>query len=180
MKNFLCLAQNVDVMPLLQAVHSSSLWDQHSWRKIFSRSPHSQCSDIWLRFFDTDKLQSEGIVDYAPVNYPGWHELPQVRPIIFDLMRRVEATQLGYVLISRLRPGDRILPHSDEGSDYTKSGSRYHVVLQGLSGSKFIVGDEMVEMRTGSVWWFDHRPIHQVINDSDDDRIHLMIDLSIK
>jgi hypothetical protein len=47
------------------------------------------------------------INDVQVIPYPAWQLLPQLRPIIFDLMRRVEAVQLGRVLITRLAPGKR-------------------------------------------------------------------------
>jgi hypothetical protein len=53
---------------------------------------------------------------------------------------------------------------------------RFHVVLQGLPGSLYHCGDEVVQMRTGTVWWFQHREVHSVENNSADDRIHLLVD----
>ena len=41
-----------------------------------------------------------------------------MRPIVFDLMRRIEAVSLGRVIITRLQPGGRIAPHADTDGDY--------------------------------------------------------------
>ena len=56
-------------------------------------------------------------------------------------------------------------------------GMRFHVVLHGLPGSLYKCGDEVVCMRTGEVWWFQHREVHSVENNSSDTRIHLLVDL---
>ncbi len=110
--------------------------------------------------------------------YPAWHTLPQLRPIIFGLMNRVSAYELGRVVITKLAPGGRILPHADTMGDYAndEDGARYHVILQGCPGSLFRAGDETVNMRTGEVWWFNHLAEHEVVNNSSDDRIHLLVD----
>lgn len=184
MKNFQQLAAGVDVGPLMHALQRQpDLWNRHTWRTKYAGTPHADVSDIWLRFADekatadTNDL-SKVVEDTRPVWYPEIHSLPQVRPIVFDLMRRVEAFELGRLLITKLPPGGRILRHSDATGAYTDQtdGARYHIVLQGMPGSLFHAGDETVCMRTGEVWWFNHLAEHAVENNSKDDRIHLLVD----
>jgi len=186
MKHFLKLASNVDPMPVMQAVAARPhLWDQHKWRTEYNGTPHLDVSDIWLRYSDMEKTARNDNTaavqnDDRPVFYPAWDALPQVRPIVFGLMRQVEAIELGRVLITRLPPGGRIAAHSDATGAYTdQPGRRYHVVLQGLPGSMFRCGDETVNMKTGEVWMFDHLADHEVWNNSPDDRIHLLVDLRL-
>jgi len=186
MKNFQQIAAGVDVLPLCHAIKTQpELWDQNNWRKNYAGSPHLDISDIWLRYSSPNAVDDESnttkvVNDVAPVWYPAMGKLWQARPIVLDLMRRVEAYELGRLLITKLPPGGRILPHSDAQGAYTdQDGSRYHVVLQGLPGSLFRSGDETVNMQTGSVWWFDHTEEHEVINNSADDRIHLLVDLKV-
>jgi len=50
-------------------------------------------------------------------------------------------------------------------------------VLQSQPGVDFRAGDEHVFMPTGSVWWFQNKEEHEVINNSADDRIHLVVDI---
>ena len=94
-------------------------------------------------------------------------------------MVRVDGHELGRLLVTKIRPGGRILPHADVTGDYVNQGniSRYHIVLQGLPGSQFRAGDETVCMRTGEVWWFNAHAEHEVFNNSADDRIHLIADV---
>lgn len=186
MKNFLRIATNVDPLPLLHAALARpSLWGAHRWRTEYVGTPHRDVSDIWLRYSDPDKTADAASTaavqnDERPVFYPAWDALPQARPIVFALMRQVEAIELGRVLITRLRPGGRIEAHSDATGSYTDQvGRRYHVVLQGKPGSMFRAGDETVCMQTGEVWMFDHLAEHEVWNNSDDDRIHLLVDLRL-
>jgi hypothetical protein len=186
-KNFQLVAAGINVFPLLHAIqHKPELWDAHRWRTEYKGTPHKDVQDIWLRYSDTKATADPSNVrpvvqDTRPVWYPAYKELPQVRPLLFDLMRRVEAYELGRVLITRIPPGGRILPHKDADGAYTETadGVRYHIALQGLPGSLFRCGDETVCMQTGTCWSFNHREEHEVINNSADARIHLLVDLRL-
>jgi hypothetical protein len=137
-------------------------------------------SDIWVFFNDIDpEAVAKAVDDKDVIPYPGWYVLPQVRPIIFDLMRRVEAVRLGRVIISRLAPGKQITPHVDGGAPATHY-TRYQIALQSLPGCLFNAGGESVNMRTGDVWWFDNQQEHSVVNHSAADRIAMIVDLRIE
>jgi len=182
MKNFLKIAEGVDVMPLLAALaRQPDLWNQNLLRTTHPNSPHTQVDDIWLRFNDLKAYEATGdaahVMDqHESVNYPAFHALPQARALIFALMARVEGERLGRCIITKLKPGAVIEPHVDSG-DHAAYFERYHIVLQSLPGSVFNAGDESVQMRAGEVWWFDNASEHSVINNSADDRIHLIVDI---
>jgi hypothetical protein len=178
MNNFQCLAANVDVIPLMNAIlRDPALWNQNTLRTAHPNTAHSQVDDIWLRFNEVEPENQLAVVDDTEcVNYPAWWALPQARALIFDLMRRIEGERLGRVLVTRLRPGGKIAPHVDGGAPATYY-ERFHVVLNSAPGCLFRAGDETVSMRTGEVWWFDNTKEHEVINNSVDDRIHLIIDI---
>lgn len=184
MRNFLRLAEGVNVTPLRHAIQlRPDLWNQNTLRTTHPQTPHKQVDDIWCRFNDLAPYLKGGdasavIDEHESICYPAWRELPQLRPIVFDLMRLAEATRLGRVLITRLKPGAVIDPHED-GGEHAAYYERAHVVLQGLPGSLFHCGGETVCMRTGEVWWFDNSLTHSVENNSADDRIHLIIDYRI-
>lgn len=178
MRNFLRLAANVDTAGLLAAVHrKSDLWNTNLLRTVYPGTPHSEVDDIWIRFNKLQEVIEEAVLDdHESIWYDPIRDLPQVRPILFALMRQVEGERLGRVLITRLRPGARIAPHVD-GGRHAEYYSRHHVVLQGLPGSLFRAGDETVCMQTGEVWWFDNSKEHECTNNSADDRIHMVVDI---
>lgn len=101
--------------------------------------------------------------------------LSHAKPMVLDLMRGVSGVQLGSIVIERLQPGRRIAPHVHKDEWYT----RYQIVLQGLPGALFTCGDESVNMRTGEIWWCDERAEHFSINNSPDDRVHMLVDVRI-
>ncbi len=182
MRNFLKIADAVDVVPLLLALSQKQhLWDQNTLRTAHDATPHKQVSDIWLRFNDLELYRQTGdassVIDqHESINYPALAELPQARTLIFNLMAYVQGERLGRCIITRLAPGCRIDPHED-GGDHAAYYERYHIALQSNPDVLFRCGDEMVQMMPGQVWWFDNSVEHEVINNGTDDRIHLIVDI---
>src|SRR6184192_3633048 len=122
MKNFLQLAAGLNVTPLLSALQRQpELWNAHPIRTKHPGTAHSEVSDILCRFNDIAEFERTGdpttiTDDKECIAYPAWEKLPQLRPIIFDLMRTVEAVRLGRVIITKLPPGKSITPHVDGGA----------------------------------------------------------------
>ena len=157
------------------------LWNHHPFRREFPDTPHAEVDDIWVRYMpDESDMNDSGVVESV------WHEEAKVlggplAPLVLDIMRATNSYQLDRVLLTRLAPGGHILPHSDAGAAYTSlSGiARYHVVVQGLAGSTFRCGEEVVNMVTGEVWWFNALLEHECLNASEADRIHLLVDARV-
>lgn len=179
MRNFLQIAQSVDVLPVTAALYRQpDLWSRDTLRTTFENTPHGAVDDIWLRFnADVSAPLKEIGDELEMVDYSALATLPGIRPIVFDLMRRVEGTRLGRMMVTRLAPGKRILAHSDVLGGYAHYYQRYHVVLKGLPGSIFQAGEETICMMTGSVWWFNAHAEHECINNSAEDRLHLLVDI---
>lgn len=182
MRNFHQIAENVAVLKLAhQLARNGHLWNAQRFRTEFPSTPHVDVDDIWLRFSDPEKCTTttQVIGDDKPVWHPAADVLTEAKPIVLDLMRFLNAYELGRLLITRIPPGGKILPHRDDAGEYVsmKDVARYHVVLQGLPGSLFRCGDETVCMQTGTIWWFNAFEEHEVLNNSKDDRIHMLVDV---
>lgn len=175
MRNFYRMAQGLDVTGLVVALHAKPhLWNRNTLRR--DTAELSECDDIWLRFPTEAACIEQGLGTFECVNYPAWAELPQVRPIIFGLMRQVEGERLGPVMITRLAPGKRIYPH-DDGEAHTSYYRRHQIALHSLPGVMFRAGDEVVNMQTGDIWWFNNAVEHEVVNNSPDDRLAMIVDI---
>lgn len=174
MRYFYRLVEGVRVLPLMAAIaRQPELWNADNCRREFEGTPHAATDDILLRFGarDGDSLEA---VDTASMI-----RLPDVKTETLNIMRVVNGSRLGRVIVTRLEPGKKILPHKDVLGEYSKYYTRYHLVLQGMPGSLFTCGDETVQMLTGELWYFDASTEHSVINNSKDDRIHMLIDVRI-
>lgn len=179
MRHFLQIAAGIDVTPTLHALAvNGDLWNENALRTSHDESAHSQADDIWLMFNPIPKAPSDVVDEIRVEPYRGWHVLAPIRPLILDLMRRVEGVGLGRCIVTRLKPGASITPHADAGApaEYFR---RYQIVLQSLPGAIFQIEDETVTFRTGDVWWIDNRSVHSVTNNSADDRIVCIVDVRI-
>ena len=83
-------------------------------------------------------------------------------------------------LLVNLPKNKKILPHTDSGDIHFFKTKRIHIPIITNDKCNFIVGDEMVQMKSGEIWEIDNaNKVHSVNNDGDTDRIHLLIDYQI-
>jgi hypothetical protein len=182
MKYFTLIRRGVDVGPLQQAlsVHEE-LWDQNRARKDSPGSPHNRMSDIWVRYNSDAECKKTG--DWSKFNdehdsiwYPAFYTLEaELSPIIFNLMRLVKGERLGGVLITRIPPGQGIAPHVDRGW-HVGYYDKYYVSIQSGIGATFHHSSgEYINPLAGDIWLFDNRLEHWVKNQSNEDRITLIV-----
>lgn len=174
MRYFFKLADSVMVLPLMEQVaRHHELWNADKLRTTFEGTPHAQVDDILLRF-GTANGDDLDAADLEPMRV-----LHGSKVLALSVMQLVGGSRLGRVVVTKLEPGKKILPHADTKGAYSSYYTRYHVVLQGLPGSMFSCGDETVNMLTGSVWWFNAKAEHSLSNNSKDDRVHMLVDVRI-
>jgi hypothetical protein len=175
---FHLIADAVDVVPLsLELARNEALWDSNPERRTYPGSPHAAMTDITARYMpEAEVSTARRGTEHRNVFWPAWHALPALRPIVFGLMARVSAVELGSIIITRLPPGEAILPHSDAGS---WAPEYYHCKAHLTVAGKALVRcaeDECVFMR-GTVWTFDNLLTHSVQNIGDGDRISAIISM---
>lgn len=191
MRNFLKLAEGVDVTPLLlELSRQPDLWNAHRVRTFHEQSAHRVIDDVILRynpFGPEDDFVDAVCSRIEVVNYPPFGRLHHARVLVNQLMARVGGEHLGRVFISRMRPGVSIPPHTDRIAPAEEAYpdrippaeyyDRYHICLQSSPGVLFRCGDEEVYMAPGECWWFQNLIEHEVRNHSAGDRIHLVCDI---
>jgi len=188
MENFLLLSQGIDTTPLMLAIRRQpELWKEDTYLRDYPQGPFGEIESIMLRFQDrSGKAQQDALESasnggpfydqHESIDYPPYKTLTAARPMIMNLMAYVGGERLGRAMINKIKPGGRILPHVDS-FEHAKYWDRFHIVLQSAPGVVFRCGEEKVYMGTGEVWWFQNAVDHEVINNSAEDRIHLVIDI---
>lgn len=179
MRNFVKISSGLDMVPLqLELARQPQLWGQRDFRTTFDHSPHQDIQDIWLRFNQDPKGLDANTRAEGVVWYPEAQLFPALAGLVLPLLHYTKSWTLERLILTRLPPGGRILPHSDDKGPYVnqKGINRYHLVVQGLPGSLFKDGEEVVQMLTGEAWWFNPKAEHECMNNSLDDRIHLLVD----
>lgn len=179
MKNFLRLAQGINMTPLMvQIQRQPELWKADTYLRDYPQGPFNDVETIFLRFppSSVTELERSTKDQHECVWMDGSLHLPAARSLIFNLMTTVEGERLGRVMMNKIRPGGRIFPHADTPihADYW---DRFHYVVQSSPGVNFRCGEEQVQMATGEVWWFQNANEHEVLNNSAGDRIHLICDI---
>jgi hypothetical protein len=76
----------------------------------------------------------------------------------------------------RLSPGGRIYEHRDYGLGFDSGRIRIHIPILTGAGVRFVLGGHRVTMAPGEVWYLDFEQPHQVDNDGQTDRVHLVLD----
>ena len=79
------------------------------------------------------------------------------------------------ILFAKLNPRSQIRPHVDSGYSLINC-NRVHIPIMTHPGVSFSVGGETLHMAEGQVWEINNAHVHAVRNDSDQARIHLIID----
>jgi hypothetical protein len=189
MRNFLKIAEGLNVTPLLNALYRKQhLWKADDFLRKFPQGPFGETDTVYLRFQDHVRVENDEELALYQQNKLAGHdlhecpwrpeinELPEARSHIMALMQSMGATRLGRCMINRIVPGGRIFPHADSRW-HAEYWDRYHLVIQSEPGNVFRCGDEQVWMRPGELWWFQNAVEHEVTNNSAEDRIHLVMDL---
>lgn len=172
MRYFRKIMANLDPAPVLaELAEHEPFWSLIQLRQQYDGTNHKDTETIVLRGPTTvdnlfDNLQS--------VDFPQLGELPQTMSYLGAIIGHLEARDVGRIMAVRLKAGGQIKPHTDEGA-YARYFARFHAPLVTNEACLFNCGDDVVHMRAGSLWWFNHQVEHSVSNHGPA-RIHLIID----
>ena len=95
-------------------------------------------------------------------------------PYLRQVLSRIGAVW-GRTRLMKLTGHAEVSPHFDVNY-YWRTRARVHVPIVTKPSVRFICGEGEVNMRPGECWIFDTWRTHHVINESDDERIHLVAD----
>ncbi len=178
---FVQIASGVDTLPvMLELNRAADLWDRNPERRLYPGTPHAAMTDITVRYMPETQLAAGGLEarfrEHRNVFWRAWNALPSLRPMVFALMHRVGAVELGSILITKLPSGRRIEPHSDAGSwapEYYNC--KCHITLAGKAA--VMCDGEAAEFVAGSIWTFDNLLTHSIDNTGECDRIVVIVSL---
>lgn len=179
MKHLFRLASGINMTPLMAEIQRQpELWKADTYLRDYPQGPFEDVQTIFLRFppSSVTEMERDAKDPHECVWMDGALHLPAARSLIFNLMQTVQGERLGRVMLNKIRPGGRIFPHADTPI-HAQYWSRHHYVVQSAPGVVFKVADEQVYMQTGECWYFDNQQVHEALNNSAEDRIHLVIDI---
>lgn len=180
-KNIRLIATGFNVAPLVEQIkRHPELWNEITIRKDHPDSPHRQIDDIWVRHNDLKNYDPANgrmafVADqHESVWYPSYRKLTEIRQLVFKLMALVEGERLGGVFITRIPPGCECKPHID-GGWHVEHYDKYIIQLESSPKQAFHFDGESLVTNPGDVFFFDNRQTHWVTNDSEQDRMSLIV-----
>lgn len=101
--------------------------------------------------------------------------LKEVNKISKDL-EKIHGGVCSLAMIVKLLPNGDIIPHKDD-NQYLGVVRRHHIPLKTNNKVLFHVDNDSINMKVGECWEINNSKTHYVTNNSDEDRIHLIIDI---
>ena len=178
MERFKLIADGLDTGPLLKRLLANEhLWAERTERQDYPGSAHKDTETIYLRWAVDESIEG-GFYDLRTKDHVETIKalLPESYAIFNMVLARIGGSilDIGRVILTRMKPGGEIARHTDEGP-YADKYDRFHVCLSG--DSLFFVEGFPQAMKPGQLFWFNHKLPHWVVNRTESDRIHLIIDL---
>jgi hypothetical protein len=184
--DILRLMKGLDVRPLERALErEEALFKEITARQDTAGSYHQDTETIFIRWTKEQTVYA-AFNDLVAVDYPAVKNLPELTRPLVQIMQTLQvrrAEDIGRILIVRFKPKGFIAPHIDEGA-YADHYERVHLSITSEPGNHFMVESdpdrgEFVHMEPGSLYWFNHKKKHSVVNFSDKPRIHMIVDAVI-
>jgi hypothetical protein len=173
------IASGFDVTPLIRQLEDHpELWNEYTLRTDRYNTPHNAVSDIWVRFnawenFDGDAFKFT-MEPHESEWYPCIAHIPAAWSLARKVMRFVGAKTLAGVLITKVPSGGEVKAHVDSGW-HAENHTKYAIQVKGNAQQVFWVGDDELRPLPGHLYTFNNSILHGVKNESEEDRITLII-----
>lgn len=171
MKNIVIIKTGIDPKPILDQVYDN--YDDWDWVSSLNpnriggdKDPYGFLPLVWAKVGRGDNPKNVDKQQETPL----YSHYSEVRKFLVE--NNIHAT--GRAAFFRLKPGDSVGMHIDEGTYYLQK-DRYHLSLQ--SRYQYYVGDETMVVEPGTFFWFNNKIKHGAINIGDVDRISLVFDV---
>ncbi len=169
------LGDGYDVAELRKQLYARpDAWNRHGLRTRSYGTPHNQVSDVWVRYNAIENLGPSFNEEHESVWYPVVDDIPAVKPLIDKAIQLAGATKLGGVLITKVPPKGSVAWHVDRGW-HAETHRKIAVQICGNAQQVFKFQDAELRPEPGDVYEFNNQVPHAVFNDSNEDRITLII-----
>lgn len=173
------IASGFDVSPLIRQLDDSpELWNKHKLRTDRYNTPHNEVSDIWVRFNAWENFDGDAVKFTMHPHESSWYpcisKIPAAWSLARKVYRRVGGKKLGGILITRIPPGGEVKPHIDSGW-HAEHYEKFAIQIKGNKDQAFCFAGESLSPLPGDLYTFNNSRLHWVRNDSDEERITLIM-----
>jgi hypothetical protein len=150
---------------------------EEKWTEDTSRQElfqvHKETTTVFLADYPLEWELNSGYV--GTVREPDSLLWKLVEPIVKDL-EIIHNGKAGRVIFPKL-PANKNIPAHTDGGDYLDVVRRHHIPIITNNNVFFRTGDETLNMAEGECWEINNMKNHEVNNKSNQDRVHLLIDI---
>jgi aspartyl/asparaginyl beta-hydroxylase len=176
-KQYELIKSGIDPKELLDEIASvEGAWDIQKGRQN-KISVQREAKSIPIRGLRKSKIAGRERIDVHESRYTTTsRKLPLICNFLEKFAKEWDG-ELSRAKLVLLPPGHRVYAHIDRG-EYYWVRDRFHLVLQtGDQGSWMRTADEEIRMKTGELWRFNNKGMHEALNEGEIDRIHFIFDL---
>jgi hypothetical protein len=163
---------NIDVSSLKDKLNELD-WNEHTIRQNQSFKVHRHTQTVEI-MWDMESLYTNKIGKI----HPNYYKL-NIESILKKLKPIYETNcGKGYfvrILLVKLKANSNIVPHFD-GGDSLKNCNRTHIAITTNPDVTFTINGEKKYLKEGEIWEIDNTKEHSVDNNSNEDRVHLIMD----
>jgi hypothetical protein len=166
---------NCNIEQIVKALNSvpNDIWLEHKYRQT-AGNVHKYTNTIEL-MWHVDSLHNGSLGKIHHTNYLKFN-IPDFLKSVKSLYENAYGNgHFIRVMLVKMLANSHIVPHIDYGTSLTYC-KRTHIPIITNENVIFTVNDENKHMKAGEIWEIDNTVIHSVINNSNYDRIHLIID----
>lgn len=162
----------------LRELKDTPLWDAFTFRQDLQGSAHKDTKCIPLRgplsFLDA-------LLPTVPRTRTEFaDQLPATMSLVNTVLEGLNVAEVGNVMAVSLQPGGLVRAHTDHGP-YADRFERLHIVVQAVHRRDVLrVGSTYYYPDIGDIFLFNHRVEHSAMNWSDEPRIHIIVDFTLK
>lgn len=132
-------------------------------------NPSVELETLWAKHLIEPVGGPNDVIRFLPTNV--LKRCPYLLSVFNTFQCQVETFR-----IHALDPGAGIRPHRDIGYSFEHGKVRLHIPVQTNDKVELLLENTPVKMKEGECWYCNFHVLHEVRNNSDQPRIHLIID----
>ncbi|WP_420574051.1 aspartyl/asparaginyl beta-hydroxylase domain-containing protein [Kordia sp.] len=132
-------------------------------------NPSVTLETLWLIHFIEPIIGEDGLPIFLP------NEALKKCPYLLSIFEMFQC-QVETFRIHTLDPGASIQKHRDTGYSFEHGQVRLHIPVQTNDKVEILVDDVAIPMQAGECWYCNFHIEHEVRNNSDQPRIHIILD----
>lgn len=147
-------------------------WLKWRLRQTLPNHQHTESIKVMWLPLDVDNFN----IDLVEKNDPHYTAVSAIMKDCLKFLGDYYDGQIYKIILVKLAPNSHIGPHSDQGFSL-EVPHRVHIPIVTNSNIKFGCGQSEIHMSTGSMYEINNQQLHYVINDTDQHRVHLIVDV---